>query len=43
MSETIRRAVRRLALAFNILYCHRCGNGNPPGTRFCGECGALLQ
>jgi len=24
------------------VFCSRCGHPNPPGSRFCGECGAPL-
>ncbi len=25
------------------VYCGQCGESNPPGTRFCGACGARLE
>lgn len=35
--EALRRSLREGAI------CHQCGEPNPPGSRFCGECGTRLH
>lgn len=44
MTHLLRKcSVRFLKPIANTLYCHRCGQGNPPGSTYCGGCGGMLN
>lgn len=35
--------MKLFAVLANVLYCHRCGADNAPGSVYCGSCGGMLN